>query len=73
MTPRDVAMLIDRLQVLFGRPSTTSEGHNLSATISSEPLPVDSLRRIVEATRSPGSPAADRGSGLPHLREKRPD
>jgi hypothetical protein len=51
MTPRDLAVLIDRMTVLFGRPSTIVEGRSLSATITSEALPVDLLQKIVEATR----------------------
>ena len=51
MTPRDLAVLIDRMTVLFGRPSTIVEGRSLSATITSEGLPVDLLQKIVEATR----------------------
>jgi hypothetical protein len=51
VTPRDLAVLIDRMTVLFGRPSTIVEGRSLSATITSEGLPVDLLQKIVEATR----------------------
>ena len=32
MTPRDLALLIDRLQILFGRPSMNSEGRGFAAT-----------------------------------------
>ena len=49
VTPKDVAMLIDRLQVLFGRPSTISEERNLGVSLtSSDP---ELLRAIVDATR----------------------
>jgi len=51
LTPRDLAVLIDRMSVLFGRPSTIVEGRSLSAAITSEGLPVDLLQKIVEATR----------------------
>ena len=73
MTPRDVALLIDRLQVLFGKSSTISEGHSLSATISSEPLPVGALRQIAEMTRGLETPQTHASSGLPDHRQKRPD
>ena len=35
ITPRDLALLIDRFQILFGRPSTISEGRSFAATITS--------------------------------------
>ena len=50
ITPRDVALLIDRPQVLFGRPAMISEGRGFAATIIAEALPVDLLRGIIEAT-----------------------
>jgi hypothetical protein len=70
LTPRDIVLLIDRLQVLFGRPGTIIEGRTLSATLTSEQLPVDLLQQIVEATRGhePG-PNLDT-SGLPRVGEK---
>jgi hypothetical protein len=49
--PKDLALLIDRLNVLFGRPGTIIEERSLSATITSEALPVDLLREIIELTR----------------------
>jgi hypothetical protein len=48
LTPRDLAALIDRLQVLFDRPSTISEGRDLS--VGSQ-LPIDALDQFVELTR----------------------
>jgi len=36
-------MVIDRLQVLFGRPSTISEGRGFAATVTTEALPLDAL------------------------------
>ena len=51
ITPKDLALLIDRFQVLFGRPAMISEGRGFAATISAEPLPVDLLTKIVEMTR----------------------
>ena len=69
--PADVAMLIDRLQILFGKPSNITEerslGVNLSATGSLGP---DILRGIVEATR--GLVRSDAGeSPLPRLGDPR--
>jgi hypothetical protein len=51
MTPRDLAFLIDRMNILFGRPGTISEGRSLAATATSEALPVDLLKGIIEMTR----------------------
>jgi hypothetical protein len=48
LMPKDVAILLDRLMVLFERPSHISEGRDLS--VRSE-LPIDALNRIVELTR----------------------
>ena len=64
VTPRDVTLLIDRLQILFGRPSTISEGREFVASMSSDALPIDALRSIVELTRGLESPR-DEGSPLP--------
>ena len=48
LTPRDLAALIDRLQVLFDRPSRISEGRDPSA---SAVIPIDALNQLVELTR----------------------
>jgi hypothetical protein len=72
ITPPDLALLIDRLEILFGRPSTISEGRGFAATITSEALPLDALQKIVELTRGL-APLPDHTSGLPHIREKRLD
>ena len=70
LTPRDLAFLIDRLQVLFGRPALISEGRSFAATVSSVPLPIDDLRRIVELTRGLESPRAE-SSPLPRWPRRR--
>jgi hypothetical protein len=71
--PRDLALLIDRLQILFGRPNSISEGRSLAATITSEAVPVDVLTKIVELTRGlEPRPTLDT-SGLPRVGEKRLD
>lgn len=50
--PMDVANLIDRLQVLFGKPSQITEDRSLGVSIeSADP---ELLRSIVEATRGIG-------------------
>jgi len=72
ITPRDLAMMIDRLQVLFGRPALITEGRGFAATITSEALPLEALQKIVELTRGM-TPPADHTSGLPHIREKLPE
>jgi hypothetical protein len=70
VTPRDVAVLIDRLQILFGRPALISEGRSFGATLTSEPLPIDDLRKIVELTRGLESPRVE-GSPLPRWPSRR--
>ena len=72
ITPRDLALLIDRFQILFGRPALISEGRSFPATITAEALPLEALQEIVELTRGL-TPPADHTSGLPHIREKLPD
>ncbi len=39
-----VTNMIDRLQILFGRPAMITEGRGFAATITSEALPVDVLK-----------------------------
>ena len=72
IVPRDLVVMIDRLQVLFGRPNSISEGRSLTATVTSDMVPIDTLKRIVEMTRGRGTPLPDHTSGLPHIHEKRP-
>jgi len=55
ITPKDIALLMDRFQVLFDRPSTISEGRGV--TVTSEALPIDALQAIIEATRGLAEPA----------------
>jgi hypothetical protein len=50
LRPHDVVELIDRLQVLFNRPSSITEERNLGINLSASTTP-DILRGIVEATR----------------------
>ena len=47
LTPKDVAILIDRFQALFERPSVISQHQGLTVTLE---LSVDALTRFVEAT-----------------------
>ena len=72
ITPRDLALLIDRLQILFGRPAMISEGRGFAATITSEALSVDVLKRIIEATRGLAGTPAPETSPLPRL-HRRPE
>ena len=53
LTPKDLAVLIDRLQILFDRPSRVNEGRDLS--ISSE-ISIDALNQLVELTRGRAVP-----------------
>ena len=72
ITPRDLALLIDRFQVLFGRPAMISEGRGFAATITSEAVPVDVLKGIIEATRGLAGTPAPEASPLPRL-HRRPE
>jgi hypothetical protein len=62
LTPKDIAILLDRLLVLFERPARSNEGRDLS--VRSE-LPLDALNRVVELTRGRTVPPA---SPLPRTR-----
>ena len=61
LKPKDVAIPIDRLQVLFERPTHITEGLDLRARSG---LPIDALNEFVELTRErswpPTSPLARR-------------
>lgn len=52
ITPRDIADLIDRLNVLFGKPSEIHEDRSFGVELST--ADPDLLRSIVEATRGVG-------------------
>jgi hypothetical protein len=65
MTPKDVCLLIDRFEVLFGRPSVISQHQDL--TVSTE-LSADGLRDFIEATREMGAPSRMDVSPLPRTR-----
>jgi len=73
VTAKDVVLLIDRLQVLFGRPAVISEGRGFTASVTSEPLSVEALKQIVELTRGLESPQQGPTSGLPFKGGRRPD
>lgn len=62
LKPNDVAILIDRLMVLFEKPSTISQHQGLSVTSE---LPVDVLREFIEATRGRAGPSPMEESPLP--------
>ncbi len=62
LTPRDLAVLIDRLQVLFDRPARISEDRDLSAGSA---ISIDALNQLVELTRGRAVPPA---SPLPRAR-----
>lgn len=69
--PADVALLIDRLNVLFGRPSNITEERSLGVRLSAGgTLGPDILRGIVEATRGLAPAGAER-SPIPRLGESR--
>ena len=62
MTPKDLAILIDRFQVLFERPSVISQHQGLA--VSAE-LSTDALREFIEATRGRAGPSPMEESPLP--------
>ena len=73
VTPRDLAVLIDRSQILFGHPVTISAGRGFAATITSEALPVDVLKGIIEATRGLAGTPGPEASPLPRLHRRLDD
>ena len=54
LTPKDVAILIDRYQVLFEKPSVISQHQGLTVTSA---LSAESLREFIGATRERGGPS----------------
>jgi transposase-like protein len=65
LMPKDLAVLIDRFEVLFGRPSVISQHQGL--TVSTE-VSADALREFIEATRGMGGPSRMDVSPLPRTR-----
>ncbi len=65
MTPKDLCLIIDRFQVLFGKPSVISQHQGL--TVTSE-LSAESLREFIEASRGLAGPPRAEESPLPRTR-----
>ena len=65
MTPRDLCLLIDRFEVLFGRPSVISQRQGLTVTSD---LSVEDLSEFIEATRGRAGPPRMEASPLPRRR-----
>jgi transposase-like protein len=65
LKPKDVAILLDRLMVVFEKPSAISQHQGL--TLTSE-LSVEGLREFIEATRGTAGPSRMEGSPLPRRR-----
>ena len=65
LKPKDVAILIDRLMVLFEKPSAISQHQGLSVTSE---LSAESLREFIEATRETAGPSPMEESPLPRKR-----
>ena len=63
MTPRDLALLIDRFQVPFEKPSVITQGLTASTELSA-----DALREFIEATRGRAGPSPMEVSPLPRTR-----
>jgi transposase-like protein len=62
LTPRDLAVLIDWLQVLLDRPSRISEGRDLSL---SSTLSLEGLNELIERTQGRGKRSPMEASPLP--------
>jgi hypothetical protein len=62
LKPKDVALLIDKFEVLFDRPAHITEQHDLN--VGSE-IPLDALKQLVELTRGRAAPPT---SPLPRTR-----
>lgn len=65
LKPNEVVTLIDRLQVLFNRPSQITEERNLGINLSAAGASPELLRDIVEATRGLGAGSYAARSPLP--------
>jgi len=52
VTPGDIGMLIDKMQIIFGKPSQITEDRNLGLSFGSDDPEL--LRQVVEATRGVG-------------------
>ena len=65
MKPRAMAILLDRLQVLFATPSSITQHQGLAASTKLSP---DVLREFIEATEGMGAPSPMEVSPLPRTR-----
>ena len=65
LKPKDVAILLDRLLVLFDRPSVISQHQNPTANTE---FSADVLREFIEATDGMGAPSPMESSPLPRTR-----
>jgi hypothetical protein len=63
--PKDLCLLIDRFEVLFGKPSVIGQHQGL--TVTSE-LSAESLREFIEASRGLAGPPRAEESPLPRTR-----
>lgn len=54
LRPNDIVPLLDRLQVMFGKPSHITEERNLGVTVDAGPIGPEALREFIEATRGVG-------------------
>lgn len=61
--PKDLALLIDRMNVIFGKPSVISEERNLGLAFSADGLPPEFLRTLVDATSAVGKSSAGTAGG----------
>jgi hypothetical protein len=66
LRPHDIVELIDRLQVLFGRPSNITEERSLGLNLSAGVGP-DVLKGIIEATRGLANTGGAASSPFPRI------
>ena len=66
LRPQDIAVLLDRLQVLFGKPAQITEDRSLDINVDTGPVGPDVLRAFLEATEGVGPlNGASQASPLP--------
>ena len=59
LRPNDVSVLLDRLQVLFGKPANITEERNLGINVDAGTAEPEALRAFIEATRGIGPLSGD--------------
>lgn len=70
LRPQEIVMLIDRMNVLFGKPSQITEERNLGVSVDTRGLGPDALAEFLERTRGVG-PVGGGSSASPIPRRDR--